>query len=144
MATKLKQYADTIRVTADELDEVTATSEDILEYGIEQMDSNLLTSSLSISASVATMVWAFTKKKNFALGLVGLVLGFQPSLRDQLADHVRKANRELHSIRRFMKRNPDYIQVEIEAPFMDFDGGRVITGEGVVHRVKTRSGWITL
>ncbi|HBZ82580.1 MULTISPECIES: hypothetical protein [unclassified Brevibacillus] len=141
---KLKQYADTIQVSTAQLEDILEVSENIYDHGLVEMDGNMLASSISIAASIATMVFSFAKKKNFAIGLVALVLSFDVNLRDQLKNHVRKANQELGRTVRYLLKHPEYIQVELEAVFMDFDEGRIITGPPEIKRVKTRQGWQTL
>lgn len=141
---KYKQYADTIIVDKDELDDIHAAQEDILEYGLIDMDDHALEKKLSIAASLAAVVFAVTRKANWALFVVSFALGLSTTLKEDLIKNVRSANRELNKIRRFMRDNPDYTKVEIELPFMDADNFRLITGKGVVKRVRTRNGWIPM
>lgn len=56
---KYRQYADTIIVTKDELDDIHAFQEDVLEYGLIDMDEYALENNISFGTSVAAVVFEF-------------------------------------------------------------------------------------
>ncbi|GEB33183.1 MULTISPECIES: hypothetical protein [Brevibacillus] len=132
--TQLKQYADTIIVSTDELDELAKAMEDILEYGIIEMDDNKLEATISITAALAGLVFKLSRIGGIVVGVIGLVTSLSTDLRSDLERNIRKAIKDMHDTRRFMKRN-GYSKVKIEYPFMDYKNMRLITGKGEALRV---------
>ncbi|MGM0712513.1 hypothetical protein ACWKW1_10695 [Brevibacillus parabrevis] len=132
--TQLKQYVDTIIVSTDELDELAKAMEDILEYGIIEMDDNKLEATISITAALAGLVFKLSRIGGIVVGVIGLVTSLSTDLRSDLERNIRKAIKDMHDTRRFMKRN-GYSKVKIEYPFMDYKNMRLITGKGEALRV---------
>lgn len=141
--TQLKQYLDTVTLTVDEVDDMAAAMQDVLKYGIIELDDNTLATRLSIGAALAGILFNLTRKASIAVGVVGLALSLQTSLRDELEKNIRIAIDDLHDTRRFMKRNR-YSKVKMEFPFMDYKEIRLVTGKGEAIRVLGDDGWESL
>ncbi|TKI58408.1 hypothetical protein E8L90_25105 [Brevibacillus antibioticus] len=141
--TKLKQYVDTITVDQDELDELARAMQKILKYGVIQMDDNKLETYLSISASLAGIVFSMSRVAGIVVGVIGLVNSLSISMKDDLEKNIRIAIDDMDDTRHFMKRN-GYTKVKLEFPFMDYEDIRLITGRGNILRLKNDNGrWET-
>ncbi|OUQ85206.1 hypothetical protein B5G50_28330 [Brevibacillus brevis] len=141
--TKLKQYVDTITVDQEELDELARAMQKILKYGVIKMDDNKLQTNLSISLSLAGLVFKLSRPAGIAVGVVALALSLSTDLRADLEKNIQIAIEDMDDTRRFMKRN-GYTKVKLEFPFMDYDDIRLITGKGEALRVLGKNGWETL
>lgn len=137
--TQLKQYVDTIIVSTDELDELAKAMEDILEYGIIEMDDNKLEATISITAALAGLVFKLSRIGGIVVGVIGLVTSLSTDLRSDLERNIRKAIKDMHDTRRFMKRN-GYRKAKLEFPFMDYEDIRLITGKGNILRLQDKNG----
>ncbi|MBN8203902.1 hypothetical protein [Bacillus sp. NTK034] len=142
------EYAAKITVSLSQIRNMQRAQQDIWTEGFKNNNYSKLQSLLGTTATVLGLVFVASTPAGIVAGVTGLVVGLAPSAKNTLKNLVYNGYWEMGYLERFMEDNPKYDLMEVELPFIEYtvDGKRIrfVTGRGVIKRVHSGSGWITL
>jgi hypothetical protein len=148
MAYSGREYSSRVTMSLSQVKTTARAQRVIYDSGIVTLDSNKLTSGLSAATNVISLVFAAKTPYSLAAAIASLVTSFNSSAKATLERLVKDGYWELGYLQDFLEDRPQYDLIDVELPFIEYnvDGERVrfITGRGVVKRVHSKSGWITL
>lgn len=146
MALYTKEYATKLIFNLASARQAEQAQRAIYDSGIVSPNQNTLATKLSPLAGILSFVFMRYPAVALAAGVISIVSGMIESEKDVLENLVYAGDRGLLSVIDFLAANPGYDSLEVNLPFIEYvtEGVRFVTGNGVVTRVHSGSGWIVL
>jgi len=144
----MRQYATTLTLSRRDVRDLMHTANVIYRTGIKEMNKDLLISRISATNTLISLIFLKSNKVALATAVIGLLLNMSVNEKQMLTNLFIDGMSFCEDLFYFMDENPEYDLVRVELPFVEykFDGEpvRFVCGEGVVKRVHTEDGWISL
>lgn len=140
------EYATKIILNLTSLRQTERGQRVIYDSGIVSPDGNALTAGLSAVSAILSLIFLKSPAASLSASVISLVSGMFSSEKEQLKSLVYEGYWQLGYLEDFLVDNPQYDQIEVNLPFIEYpdQGVRFISGKGVVTRVHSGTGWIIM
>ncbi|MBL4986945.1 hypothetical protein [Bacillus safensis] len=142
------EYAARVTLNLSQIRKMTSAQRNIFDKGFNKKDYSKLKDALGTSATVLGLVFVTSTPAGVVAGVSGLITTLAPSARGTLKNLVYNGYWQMGYLEDFLTKNKKYDLIDVQLPFIEYKvkGKRIrfVTGKGVVKRVHSKSGWITL
>ncbi|MEK4397023.1 hypothetical protein [Bacillus sp. FSL K6-2860] len=142
------QYAARVTLNLSQIRKMTSAQRNIFDKGFKKKDYSKLKDALGTSATVLGLVFVTSTPAGVVAGVSGLLATLAPSARGTLKQLVYDGYWHMGYLEDFLTKNKRYDLIDVQLPFIEYKvkGKRIrfVTGKGVVKRVHSKTGWITL
>ncbi|OLP63623.1 hypothetical protein BACPU_29850 [Bacillus pumilus] len=142
------QYAARVTLNLSQIRKMTSAQRNIFDKGFDKKDYSKLKDALGTSATVLGLVFVTSTPAGVVAGVSGLLATLAPSARGTLKELVYNGYWQMGYLEDFLTKNKRYDLIDVQLPFIEYKvkGKRIrfVTGKGVVKRVHSKTGWITL
>ncbi|OUZ06698.1 hypothetical protein [Bacillus pumilus] len=142
------QYAARVTLNLSQIRKMTSAQRNIFDKGFKKKDYSKLKDALGGSATVLGLIFVTSTPAGVVAGVSGLLATLAPSAHGTLKQLVHDGYWEMGYLEDFLTKNKRYDLIDVQLPFIEYKvkGKRIrfVTGKGVVKRVHSKTGWITL
>ncbi|MGZ9869904.1 hypothetical protein ACU3L3_15960 [Priestia endophytica] len=146
--TNSKEYAARVTLNLNQVRKMQTAQRNIYDQGFKNNNYSKLKDLLSTSATVLGLIFVTSTPAGIVAGVSGLVASLAPSAKSTLQGLVYEGYWQMGYLEDYLADHPKYDQLDVLLPFIEYtvDGKRIrfVTGKGVVKRVHSKTGWITL
>ena len=142
------QYAARVTLNLSQVRKMMSAQRNIYEKGFNKRDYSKLREALGTSATILGLVFVTNTAVGIVAGVTGLLTALAPSAQGTLKNLVDKGNSQMGYLEDYLAKHKKYDLIDVQLPFIEYvvKGKRIrfVIGKGVVKRVHSKSGWITL
>lgn len=140
-----KEYSKTLTLTKSKIKSIKRAQYEIRMKGFNNMNESKLVKALSAFTGVLSFAFLLPTPATLGAAVISSLVDIG-SERDSIISVCRTGEDYLESLEYFMDDHPEYDQVKVQLPFIEFvnDEYRIICDNGKITSVHTGDGWLTL
>ncbi|MBR0579159.1 hypothetical protein P9F86_19080 [Bacillus altitudinis] len=142
------EYADRVTVDLDQVLNMQSAQRNVYKKAFQKKDYSNLKDALGASSTILGLLFIANTPTGVVTGVTGLLATIAPSAQAELDKLVKNGYYEMGDLQEFLHENKKYDLIDVQLPFIEYkvNGKRIrfVTGTGVIKRVHSKSGWITL
>lgn len=141
-----REYSENVIFSLSQIRETQAAQKAILDEGFGANSETRLKTALGLGITILGLIFVTSTPAGVATIVLGLITTLSASRKEGLEKLVNDGYSGISYWETWMQSRTQYSQIEVEFPFIEYtvDGStiRFITGDGVLKRVRTSSGWL--